>query len=251
MAYNHAEGLLYTGSWDKTIKAWRVSDRRCIDSFMAHEDNINAIVVNQEDGCVFTCSSDGSIKIWRRVFGENTHTLTMTLKFQASPINALALSLSPNASFLYSGSSDGFINFWEKEKLSSRFNHGGFLQGHRFAVLCLVAIEKLILSGSEDTTIRVWRREEESAVHECLAIFDGHRGPVRCLAASLEIEKVGKGFLVYSASFDQSFKVWRVRVLQEEMKVCDHMDVKKKLTENEMSPVLSPSWVERKLQSVI
>lgn len=251
MAYNHAEGLLYTGSWDKIIKAWRVSDRRCIDSFMAHEDNINAIVVNQEDGCVFTCSSDGSIKIWRRVFGENTHTLTMTLKFQASPINALALSSSPNASFLYSGSSDGFINFWEKEKLSSRFNHGGFLQGHRFAVLCLVAIEKLILSGSEDTTIRVWRREEESGVHECLAIFDGHRGPVRCLAASLEIEKVGKGFLVYSASFDQSFKVWRVRVLQEEMKVCDHMDVKKKLTENEMSPVLSPSWVERKLQSVI
>ncbi|KAF9616014.1 hypothetical protein IFM89_027953 [Coptis chinensis] len=51
---------IYTGSWDKTVKTWRVSDQRCMDSFVAHNDAISAIVVNQEDGSVFTCSSDGS-----------------------------------------------------------------------------------------------------------------------------------------------------------------------------------------------
>ncbi|KAA8525267.1 hypothetical protein F0562_007122 [Nyssa sinensis] len=248
------EGLLYTGSWDKTVKAWRTSDSRCVDSFVAHEDNVNAIVVNQEDGCVFTCSSDGSVKIWRRVYGQNSHTLTMTLKFQPSPVNALALSSSLSSCFLYSGSSDGFINFWEKEKMSGRFNHGGFLQGHRFAVLCLVAIEKLIFSGSEDTTIRVWRREEGSCFHECLAVLDAHRGPVRCLAACLEIEKVVMGFLLYSASLDQTFKAWKVKVLPDEKKMrldgTGHhsSDMKMKIMEYEMSPVLSPSWVEKKLQ---
>ncbi|XP_059644218.1 protein JINGUBANG-like [Cornus florida] len=251
MAYYHAEGLLYTGSWDRTVKAWRMSDNRCVDSFLAHEDNVNGLVVNQDDGCVFTCSSDGSVKIWRRVYGQNSHTLTMTLNFQPSPVNALALSTSLRSCFLYSGSSDGFINFWEKEKMSGRFNHGGFLQGHRFAVLCLVSIEKLIFSGSEDTTIRVWRREEGSCFHECLAVLDAHRGPVRCLAASLEIERVVMGFLVYSASLDQTFKVWRVKVLPDEKKVClddrTH-EMKKKIMEYEMSPVLSPSWVEKKLQ---
>ncbi|KAI3468217.1 hypothetical protein Pfo_024880 [Paulownia fortunei] len=252
MAYNHAEGLLYTGSWDRTVKAWRISDNRCVDSFIAHEDHINAIVVNQSDGCVFTCSSDGSVKIWRRVYGQSSHTLTMTLKFQPSPVNALALSSSMSSCFLYSGSSDGFINFWEKEKMSGRFNHGGFLQGHRFSVLCLVAIEKLVFSGSEDTTIRVWRREEGSCFHECLAVLDAHRGPVKCLAASLEIEKVVvMGFLVYSAGLDQTFKVWRVKVLPEE-KECpqgvEPIDTTTKITEYETSPVLSPSWVEKKLQ---
>ncbi|KAL0288580.1 UNVERIFIED_CONTAM: protein JINGUBANG [Sesamum angustifolium] len=255
MAYNHAEGLLYTGSWDRTVRVWRVSDNRCVDSFTAHEDNINAVVVNQDDGCVFTCSSDGSVKIWRRVYGQSSHTLTMTLKFQPSPVNALALSSSTNSCFLYSGSSDGFINFWEKEKMSGRFNHGGFLQGHRFAVLCLVAIEKLVFSGSEDTTIRVWRREEGSCFHECLAVLDAHRGPVKCLAASLEIEKVVvMGFLVYSAGLDQTFKVWRIKILPEE-KECTHtqggmepIDTTVKITEYETSPVLSPSWVEKKLQ---
>lgn len=255
MAYYHAEGLLYTGSWDRTVKAWRVSDKQCVDSFVAHEDNVNAIVVNQEDGCLFTCSSDGSVKVWRRLYVESSHTLTMTLKFQPSPVNALALSLSLNTCFLYSGSSDGFINFWEKEKMSGRFNHGGFLQGHRFAVLCLVAVEKLVFSGSEDTTIRVWRREEGSCYHECLAVLDGHRGPVRCLAACLEMEKVVMGFLVYSASLDQTFKVWRIRVLPDDQKkMCldesNRSDsLKAKIMEYEMSPVLSPSWVEKKLQS--
>ncbi|XP_010325102.1 protein JINGUBANG-like [Solanum lycopersicum] len=265
MAYYHAEGLLYTGSWDKSVKAWRISDNRCVDTFIAHEDNVNSIVVNQEDGCVFTCSSDGSIKIWRRVYGQNSHTLTMTLKFQPSPINALALSSNTsNATcFLYSGSSDGFINFWEKEKSSGRFNHGGFLQGHRFSVLCLVAIEKLIFSGSEDTTIRVWRREEGSCFHECLAVLDAHRGPVKCLAATLEIDKVVMGFLVYSASLDQTFKVWRIKVLpdhhdekvvniisssEENIEHLSEINRMKMTTEYELNPVLSPSWVEKKLQ---
>ncbi|PIN23032.1 WD40 repeat-containing protein [Handroanthus impetiginosus] len=249
MAYNHAEGLLYTGSWDRTVKVWRVSDNRCVDSFTAHEDRINGIALNQDDGCVFTCSSDGSVKIWRRVYGQSSHTLTMTLRFQHSPVNALALSSTSSSCFLYSGSSDGFINFWEKEKMSGRFNHGGFLQGHRFAVLCLVAIEKLIFSGSEDTTIRVWRREEGSCFHECLAVLDAHRGPVKCLAASLEIEKVVvMGFLVYSAGLDQTFKVWRIKILPEETGDVEGIDTGMKITEYEMSPVLSPSWVEKKLQ---
>lgn len=252
IAYYHAQGLLYTGSYDKTVKAWRISDKKCVDSFVAHADNVNAILVNQDDGCVFTCSSDGSVKIWRRVYTENSHTLTMTLKFQPSPVYTLALSkTSFNICFLYSGSSDGSIHFWEREKMCYRFNHGGFLQGHRFAVLCLVAIEKLIFSGSEDTTIRIWRREEGSCFHECLAVMDGHRGPVRCLAVSLEMEKVVMGFLVYSASLDQTFKIWRVKVLPDE-KICfdyfDQSDSRTKTMDCETSPVLSPSWVEKKLQ---
>ena len=196
MAYYHSEGLLYTGSHDKTVKIWRISDAKCVDTFYAHEDNINSMLVNQEDGCLFTCSSDGTVKIWRRVYTEDSYSLTMTLKFQPSPVNTMALTSSVNNPILYSGSSDGVINFWEKETLCYRFNHGGFLQGHHLAVLCLTTVgNNLIFSGSEDTTIRVWRREEGSSYHECLAVLDGHRGPVRCLVACLDMEKVMRGFL--------------------------------------------------------
>ncbi|KAM1017063.1 hypothetical protein ACFX13_047404 [Malus domestica] len=255
LAYNKEDKLLYTGSWDKTVKAWKINERRCVDSFVAHEGHINGIAINQEDGCVFTCSSDGSVKIWRRVFGESSHILTMTLKFQLSPVNALALSLSSTTTLLYSGSSDGLINFWEKEKMSGRYNHGGFLQGHHFAVLCLVALGELVFSGSEDATIRVWRREEGNCFHSCLSVIEGHHGPVRCLAVALETENLVrvKGLLVYSASLDQTFKVWRVKVFPaEKVHLVDETaaakDPQREIVECETSPVLSPSWVEKKLQ---
>ncbi|GFZ08068.1 hypothetical protein Acr_19g0010050 [Actinidia rufa] len=220
--------------------------------FVAHEGPVSAIVINQIDGCVFTCSSDGTVKIWRRVFGESSHILTMTLKFQPSPVNALALSSSLSGCFLYSGSSDGLINFWEKEKMSCRFNHGGFLQGHHFSVLCLVTVGDLVLSGSEDATIRVWRREEGNTFHSCLAvIMDGHHGPVKCLAASLEMEDTVIGLLVYSASLDQTFKVWRVKVHPTEKVNLEKLVAngqQSEIAECQMNPVLSPSWVEKKIQ---
>lgn len=89
---------------------------------------------------------------------------------------------------------------------------------------------------------------------------------MKCLAACLEMDKVNvKGYLVYSASLDQSFKVWRVKVLPEENNKAsldddnnsEHgRDSNKKSNlrigereSYEMSPVLSPSWVEKKRQS--
>ncbi|CAD5184132.1 unnamed protein product [Musa acuminata subsp. malaccensis] len=261
LALHHAEGLLYTGSLDRTVKAWRLTERACVDSFVAHDDQVSDIVVNELDGCLFTSSIDGSVKLWRRVFGDSSHALMMVLRFQPSPVNALALSHSRDTCFLYSGSSDGYVNIWEKEAVSGRYNHGGFLQGHRYAVLSLVAVNRVLLSGSEDTTIRVWRREKGSGFHRCLAVMEGHRGPVRCLAASVEVEGkgIGMGLLVYSASLDRVVKAWRIKVLAEDdddeavtavaNDECGGSGVGKEATaEYEMNPVLSPTWVELKLQ---
>ncbi|KMT18029.1 hypothetical protein BVRB_2g032230 [Beta vulgaris subsp. vulgaris] len=254
MAYYLVEGILYTGSFDRTVKAWRLNEKKCVDSFIAHGSNVNDMVVNQQNGYLFTCSSDGTVKMWLRVYGENSHALIKVLCFHTYPIYALALNVSPSQkSFLYSGSSDGCINFWVQE-LSCRYNHAGLLQGHRFAVLCLVTLENLLISGSEDSTIRIWRREKAKANHECLAILEGHRAPVRCLGAFLQKDdKFAMSFLVYSASLDQTFKVWRVKLLPAEMKKSDYgddddMEGENKILEFERSPVLSPSWVKKKLQ---
>lgn len=252
LACYQAEGLLYTGSWDRTVKVWRLTEKACVDSFIAHEGQVSAMLVNQEDGCLFTSSTDGSVKLWRRVYGDSSHALTVVLRFQTSPVNALALSRSTSSCFLYSGSSDGYVNIWEKEAASGRFNHTGFLQGHRFAVLCLAAVERVVLSGSEDTTIRVWRREEGTGFHTCLAVIEGHRGPVRCLAVSLEVESEGVGLLLYSASLDRMVKVWRIKVVGKEREgeegVEEEGEGEGKEVVFEMSPVLSPLWVEKKLQ---
>ncbi|KAK8913769.1 hypothetical protein KSP39_PZI024244 [Platanthera zijinensis] len=259
-----AGGLLYTGSWDWTVKVWNVGDGTCVDSFVAHEGRVNAVVVVQEDGGVFTAGTDGCVKMWRRVYGESTHELAMVLRFQSSPVNALVIGAGREG-YIYSGSSDGYINIWEREAVTGRY-----------AVLCLAAVERLVLSGSEDATIRVWRREEGCGFHVCLAVMDGHRGPVRCIAVGVEMENVegsAMGLLVYSSSLDRVLKAWRLKVvvgddkqLEEEKDARNvaaggspvNMEAEAVLGEGEVvepvpesgmtTPVLSPLWVERRMR---
>jgi WD40 repeat protein len=220
-------GLLYTGSHDHTVKAWKLADGTCVDSFVAHDGPVNALVVNEADGCVFTASADGTVKMWRRVYGGTAHALIIVLRSELSPVNALALCHAAARAggarrcFLYAGSSDGYVNVWEKEATAGRPVHAGYLKGHRLAVFCLASGcgGRVVVSGSEDATMRVWRREGKGggATHTCLAVIEGHRGPVRCLAVGGgEAGEVDGSMVVYSAGLDKSVKVWRIRVVGKE-----------------------------------
>lgn len=65
----------------------------------------------------------------------------------------------------------------------------------------------------------------------------------------METDNIGN-MLVCSASLDQSFKVWRVKVSPPQMmNSSEVIGQLKEIVGCEMNPVLSPSWVEkRKLQ---
>lgn len=54
--------LLYSSSWDKTLKVWRISDSKCLESLVVHDDAVNAIVTTF-DGLVITGSADGTAKV--------------------------------------------------------------------------------------------------------------------------------------------------------------------------------------------
>ncbi|CAE6075719.1 unnamed protein product [Arabidopsis arenosa] len=209
LALSEDKRLLYSGSWDKTFKVWRVSDLRCLESVNAHEDAVNA-VVSGFDGLVFTGSADGTVKVWRREdqAKETKHFFSETLLKQDCAVTAIAVD--QNATLVYCGSSDGTVNFWERE---NNMKNGGVLKGHKLAVLCLVAAGNLMFSGSADLGIRVWRRPEGGCgEHVCLSVLTGHAGPVKCLAVERDQESASgeRRWIVYSGSLDRSVKMWRV-----------------------------------------
>ncbi|XP_073156401.1 protein JINGUBANG-like [Henckelia pumila] len=212
LSLSEDKSLLYSGSWDKTLKVWRVADSKCLESINAHDDAVNS-VVSGFDGLVFTGSADGTVKVWRRemlVKGGTKHVLSQTLLKQDCAVTSLAVDAS--ATVVYSGSSDGLVNFWERGKSLS---HGGVLRGHKLAVLCLATAGSLVFSGSADTNICVWRKEGDG--HICLAVLSGHSGPVKCLAAEEEkgeySSEFDRHYVVYSGSLDKSVKIWRVSAL--------------------------------------
>ncbi|XP_073030281.1 protein JINGUBANG-like [Primulina eburnea] len=211
MSVDTDQGLLYSGSWDRTFKVWRISDSKCLESVRAHDDAVNSVEVGF-CGLFFTGSADGTVKAWRReLVGKYTeHVLVETLLNEDHAVTSLAVNRAAGA--LYAGSSDGLVRFWERGKHFMSFS--GVLRGHKMAVLCLAAMGNLVLSGSADSNICVWRRDV-GGVHTCMAVLTGHGGPVKCLAvkndtAETAEEDDGKSWVVYSGSLDKSVKVWRV-----------------------------------------
>ncbi|KAH1113455.1 hypothetical protein J1N35_006833 [Gossypium stocksii] len=219
LSFNEDKTLLYSASWDKTFKVWRVSDWKCLESVQAHDDAVNSIVVGC-DGLVFTGSADGTVKVWRRdLEGKGTrHLLSQTLLKQDYAITALAVS--PDSKFVYCGSSDGLVNYWGCE---NHFSHGGAFRGHKLAVLCLVTAGNLVISGSADKTISIWKRTAGNG-HRWLSTLKGHKGPIKCLAIEKDQESTENEWILYSGSLDKSVKIWRVSEEEQSIQSSNEID---------------------------
>lgn len=201
--------LLYSVSWDRSMKVWRSSDFKCVESMQnAHDDAINAVVA-AVDGHIYTGSADRLIKAWKKRDGEKRHSLVSTLDKHKSAVNALALSTDGNV--LYSGACDRSIIVWEKSGGATSMAVAGALRGHRRSILCLAVVADLLCSGSGDRSVRVWRRGSGNS-YSCLAVLEGHKSPVKCLIADIKKNDGQNSYLVYSGGLDFDIKVWQIWV---------------------------------------
>ncbi|XP_019155075.1 PREDICTED: uncharacterized protein LOC109151935 [Ipomoea nil] len=194
-------GYIYSGSWDKTLKVWRLSDFKCVESIKAHDDAINALI--SSNGAVYSASADGRIKAWRRTEGNSisTHSLVEILEGHKD-VSFNTVVACEDGRFLYGGGSDGYVMGW---------GWGGRkvceVKAHEMAVLCMCIMGDFVCSGSGDKSIGIWRREMNGGIFR-VGVIKGHEGPIRCLQASPL--SVGGGFMLYSGSLDRSLRVWWV-----------------------------------------
>ncbi|WOK99077.1 myosin heavy chain kinase B [Canna indica] len=198
-------GVVYSGSWDKTLKVWSASDLKCLESIKAHDDAINALVARK--GAVFSASADGKIKIWAKE--KSSHRLKAVLEGHkdASWNSVVVVCDGGERSFVYGGGSDGRVMGWKEEAGGGGWKLVCDVRAHEMSVLCLCATREFLCSGSADKSIGVWRREAGGGICR-VGMIRGHEGPVKCLQASAD--GVGGGFMLYSGGLDRSLRVWWV-----------------------------------------
>ncbi|GAA0160411.1 hypothetical protein LIER_16971 [Lithospermum erythrorhizon] len=199
-----SNGFIYSGSWDKTLKVWRLSDLRCLESIKAHDDAIHELVASK-NGLIYSASADGKIKAWGKD-GKNTHSLVGILEGHKD-VSVNAVIVSEEGKFVYGGGSDGYLMGWFANKDSKVFGLICEVKAHEMAVLCMCMTKDVLCSGSTDKSIRIWKREINGGLFR-IGVIRGHEGPVKCLQPSFN--SVGGGFMLYSGSLDKSLRVWWV-----------------------------------------
>ncbi|KAK6148445.1 hypothetical protein DH2020_019357 [Rehmannia glutinosa] len=114
LALSSDESLLYSVSWDRTLKIWQTTDFQCLQSVAnAHDDAINAIALS-EDGHVYTGSSD---KENQR--GGKSYSCLAVLEGHKGPIKCIAAAFDHCSSdgipmyLLHSASLDSDIRVWK------------------------------------------------------------------------------------------------------------------------------------------
>ncbi|KAJ4711567.1 myosin heavy chain kinase B-like [Melia azedarach] len=197
-------GLIYSGSWDKTLKVWRISDLKCLESIKAHDDAINGLAASK--GIVYSASADGKIKAWGKEGKNNSHSLKGILEGHKD-VSLNSVIVSEDGKWVYGGGSDGFVMGWEGNADFVSWKLVCEKKAHQMAVLCVCSVGEFLCSGSADKSIGIWKRESYGKLCK-VGVISGHEGPVKCLQASPNA--VGGGFLLYSGSLDKSLRVWWV-----------------------------------------
>ncbi|KAK8898879.1 hypothetical protein M9Y10_001171 [Tritrichomonas musculus] len=191
-------GLLISGSNDKTARIWSLTEKKCLTVLLGHTAKVAAVKFVPNTDTVLTASND--IKLWRPNDSEfEQKSALSTVIAHEEIVNALAVSV--DGKFVCSGASDKLAKLWRLE--NDQIYEHKTLRGHRRGVNCIAfsPVEKLVVTGSIDNSIRIWSVEEGT----CISTFTEFTSSI------LQVMFVRNGLQLATAESSGTMKVIRVK----------------------------------------
>ena len=100
---------LASGSIDKTVRLWDLTDKDKWMTLQKHTGWINVLAFSPNGKMLASGSTDKTVQLWDTATGKSLMTLT------GHPSGITALAFAPDGNTLASGSADGIIRFWNTQ----------------------------------------------------------------------------------------------------------------------------------------
>lgn len=190
-ALHFDDSLVFSGSYDKTVKMWDLQSGRCLRTLRSHTGWVSSL--DGHSSRLASAGWDSSIKIWDTDTGELVSSLDDS---PANPIFSLRWDKWSNT--LITGCRWFGVQLWDAatgQKLSHLMENESKSQ-----VNMVKACTNRIIAAGSDNTAKVWDRRQASLITK----LSGHTGAV------MSVDYNG-AHSVISGSYDSTIKLWDLR----------------------------------------
>jgi WD40 repeat protein len=190
--------LLLSGSLDRSIRLWNVSQKSLIRIFNEHKGTIRAIAFSNAGQYFVSGSEDYDIFLWNinrdkkvDIIGSHTNWVS-------------SLAFTQDHQQIISGGFDNVIRLWDLNRRVLLKTFGGHVDQVN-TVAVIPDGQGMFLSGSADKTLRQWNLSHSNYPTDVRS----HRGAVRSL--TLKIAPQGTIRLA-SGGDDRDIRLWNVEI---------------------------------------
>ncbi|KAL6408264.1 Cell division control protein 4 [Ilyonectria robusta] len=151
---------LVSGSYDSTVRVWRISTGEALHVLHGHSQKVYSVVLDHERNRCISGSMDSLVKIWDLATGACLHTL------EGHSLLVGLLDLRDDR--LVSAAADSTLRIWDPENGKCR----NTLMAHTGAITCFQHDGRKVISGSEKT-VKMWDVRTGECVQDLLSDLSG------------------------------------------------------------------------------
>lgn len=151
---------LVSGSYDKTVRLWKISTGETVFRMIGHSNKVYSVVLDWPRNRCISGSMDNSVRVWSL----DTGNCLFNLEGHSSLVGLLEL----NDGYLVSAAADSTLRIWNPETGLCQKT----LKAHTGAITCFQHDGQKVISGS-DSTLKMWDIESGRCVRDLLADLSG------------------------------------------------------------------------------
>ncbi|KAI1743009.1 WD40 repeat-like protein [Xylaria scruposa] len=155
----HADTLV-SGSYDNTVRVWRISTGETVHVLQGHSQKVYSVVLDIERNRCISGSMDSFVKIWDLATGSCLHTL------EGHSLLVGLLDLRDER--LVSAAADSTLRIWDPETGRCQST----LTAHTGAITCFQHDGRKVISGS-DRNLKMWDTRTGECLQDLLTDLSG------------------------------------------------------------------------------